>query len=289
MRRTLVGIALAGLGLIAAAPASATFPGANGRIVYDTTPPGAPPVIHTVLPSGSGRKVLGPGLMPSWSADGQRIVFSRGVNDQAEIYSMAADGSDLRRLTHSRANDLDPSYSPNGRKIIFESNAGIVVMKSNGSDQRVLVRGAGSHPTYSPDGKRIAYLVGRTAKHAPSIWVMRPNGSHKHLLLYLGSDGGSGPSYSPGGNKITFSRCSEHCGYFVARSDGTKVRRLPCPADYFRGITAPSYSPDGRRLLGETGQVDVVTLPLHSCSPKVVVSLSESDAALPDWQPVPAL
>jgi dipeptidyl aminopeptidase/acylaminoacyl peptidase len=272
---------------VLASSAVAAFPGQNGRIAYDITPPGAPPVIHTVLPSGHADKTLTSGLQPAWSPNGRRIAFTGGVNGQSEIYSMKADGTDRRRLTHTQGPEADPSYSPNGRRIVFESELGIETMRSDGSDRSVLVRGLGGKPTYSPDGRRIAYTVGSTAKQRPSIWVMDPNGTHKHRLLFLGSDGGWGPSYSPDGYTIAFSRCGVNCRYFFADSDGTHVRRQPCPGDYFRGVTAPSFSPDGRRLLGETPGANVVTLPLQSCSAKLVRNLSQDDAALPAWQPLP--
>jgi WD40 repeat protein len=287
MRRTLAVVIGAGCICLGATTAvSSTFPGTNGRIAYDLTPAGGPYTIHTILPSGDGEMRLGKGSMPAWSPSGKRIAFVLPVNSQAEIYSMAADGGDVRRLTHSPGDELAPSYSPSGDRIVFNGEAGIVVMRSDGSGQRVLSR-RGAGPTYSPDGKWIAYVVGSTSKLNASIWVMRRNGTDKHRLLSLGGNGGAIGSYSPDGSRISFSRCGSQCRYFVASSNGKQVRRLPCPPAYFRGVTAPSYSPDGRRLLGETPQVSIIKLPLHSCSPTVIARLSEDDAALPDWQPLP--
>lgn len=287
-QRRSVGLAVSAFVLVLAVSGStawATFPGANGRIAYDRTPPGGPYTIHSVMPSGHGDEPLGLGSMPSWSPNGQRLAFIRTVNGQGEVYSMAADGTDARRLTHTRINEASPTWSPGGRRIAFDGHSGITVMRSDGSDQRVLTD-HGDSAAYSPDRKWIAFIVGSTAKVNASIWVMRRNGTRQHRLLFLGPDGGWIGGYSPDGHKISFSRCGAQCRYFVADSNGEGVRRLPCPPDYFRGVTAPSYSPDGRRLLGETGAVDVVTLPLNSCSPTIVAHLSPDDAALPDWQPL---
>ena len=264
------------------ATAWATFPGANGRIAY-----GGKGGLHTILPSGSGDKLIAPNAgFPAWAPSGKRLAVVRLVDGQQEIYSMAEDGSNMRRLTHNDTDDVAPSYSPGGNKIAFSGIAGIVVMQSDGSDQRVLSR-RGSRPTYSPNQNWIAFLVGSTANHNASIWVMHRNGSDEHRLLFLGSEGGWIGGYSPDGRKIAFSRCAYRCRYFVAKADGTNVRPLPCPADYYYGTSAPLYSPSGRRLLGETSGLKLVTVPLHSCSPSVVVSLRANDAALPDWQPLP--
>jgi len=288
VRRTFLAIGVVGVWLAAVGPALATFPGANGRIAYDTASPGSLYVIHTILPSGHADKTLVPGYLPSWSPSGQRIVFTRAVNGQAEIYSMAADGDDMRRLTHSQFNDVGPSYAPGGNRILFTKTGNavprVMTMRRDGSDLRTLGTGVASE--WSPDRKWVAFIVGRTPKHRPSIWVMRPDGTDRHRLLFLGSQGGSGPHYSPAGRNLIFTRCGGDCRAFVAKSDGSNVRPLSCSPGYFYGASAPTYSPDGRRLLGETSALQVVTLPLHSCSAKVVATGADG-SIVPAWQPLP--
>jgi TolB protein len=61
---------------------------------------------------------------PDFSPDGSPIVYSRNsarrIHD--EIFSMRANGSHLRRLTRSKANDTFPTFSPRGRRIAFASD-----------------------------------------------------------------------------------------------------------------------------------------------------------------------
>lgn len=63
-----------------------------------------------------------------------------------EIFTIAPDGSDRRRLTHLPGNAYDASWSPNGRKIVFSRNAQVsprgdlYVMPANGSHTRRLTR-----------------------------------------------------------------------------------------------------------------------------------------------------
>ena len=61
---------------------------------------------------------------PNWSPDGARIVFDgdRLEKGDLEIYSMKADGSDVRRLTNNPALDALPAYSPDGKRIVFVSD-----------------------------------------------------------------------------------------------------------------------------------------------------------------------
>jgi Tol biopolymer transport system component len=62
------------------------------------------------------------GSHPTWSPDGEKIVFVSFRDGDNEIYTMDADGSDVTRLTEHEANHLYPTWSPDGEKIAFSSN-----------------------------------------------------------------------------------------------------------------------------------------------------------------------
>ena len=89
----------------------------------------------------------------------------------AEIYLMNPDGTNPRRLTNNAYGDAFPTLSPDGKKIVFDSNrltAGTVIngitynnisdlflMNTDGSEQTLLTRG--SSATWSPDSKNVAF------------------------------------------------------------------------------------------------------------------------------------
>jgi TolB protein len=116
------------------------------------------------------------GVSPSWSPDGRRLAFvsfadgndppcdAASCPPSGELYVVGADGSGLRRLTHSRADDEHPSWSPEGRRIAFSSGFSmrrqghprwLMVMSSSGGHAKRVGRFAGVlDPAWSPAGVR---------------------------------------------------------------------------------------------------------------------------------------
>src|SRR5262249_35916852 len=95
----------------------------------------------------------------SWSPDGSRLVFQSSAAGNFDLYVIDRDGSNLRVLAASPADDITPAFSPDGTHILFvserEGNREIYVMDADGSHPTNLSRDPGSdiHPSWSADGK----------------------------------------------------------------------------------------------------------------------------------------
>ena len=77
--------------------------------------------VWRVRRDGSGAERLTQGEEPVWSPDGRRIAFIRG----ADVYTMRADGSAVRRIMLSRVRNTDirgVAWSPDGRRIAFAAD-----------------------------------------------------------------------------------------------------------------------------------------------------------------------
>jgi Tol biopolymer transport system component len=99
---------------------------------------------------------------------------------------MGADGSHQRRLTDAPNFNGDPNFSPNGKKITFDTsrsanlNFEVFVMRADGNHERNLTNRTSSgesNPSFSPNGKKIAFESDRDGDK--EIYTMRSNGTRR--------------------------------------------------------------------------------------------------------------
>ena len=133
---------------------------------------------------------------PSWSPDGKHIVFSARRdghfrNDLLgltyEIYVMDADGGNQQRLTENRGNEWFPSWSPDGKRIVFtmsDNGTEIYVMDADGGNQQRLTNNQRNDrwPSWSPDSKRIVFASDRDRSPDFDIYVMDADGGNQQRL-----------------------------------------------------------------------------------------------------------
>lgn len=155
----------------------------------------------------NGAGPLGGATRPTWSPDGKRLLFYVGTFPGHALYVVDADGTHLHRL--SRIDSYDPAWSPRGDLIAVTLRGNrIAELNAAGAEVRILTHPGfcAEWPTWSPDGKKIAYAVSRGSCANPSsIHVVNVDGSHDTALTHhrFGTFD-QAPAWSPNGGEIAF-------------------------------------------------------------------------------------
>ena len=187
---------------------------------------------------------------------------------RGEIFVVGSNGAGHRNLTRTAtAAEWSPTPAPDGRRIAYLRSEGmrstIWVMNADGSGQRRLTSGGDSEvwPQWSPDGRRLAYMVWDAAACTPvsgsgcavtDVWTVDSDGSGQRKVL----DSAFQPRWSPDGSKLLFQRYDSNLatlGVYVARSDGTGVRQLVRATLWGSDRAPPAWSPSGRMVVYGVG------------------------------------
>jgi TolB protein len=230
----------------------------------------------------------------------------------SEIYLMRADGSDATRLTDNTFADAFPAQSPDGMQIIFDSNrkrieaealntSDLFIMKIDGSGQAFVTRG--SSPTWSPDGKRIAFHRSASGAGKPTrldpgaattdsdIFVMDMS-TRRPVNITKSADAiEDDADWSPTSDVIVYTSHrvdddqanSVTAEIYVRNADGTGApKRLTDNAEEER---SPSWSSDGSRIVFacRRGGRDFEICVMNADGSK---QKQLTDNALPDLSPV---
>jgi hypothetical protein len=188
-------------------------------------------------------------VAPAWSPDGRQIAFSRFTvgHGSSQIYIVDAAGRRVHRATHDSASDSYPTWLKDGR-IVFhgwdEGQPFLGYIDAGGRTVKVRgIPGDVDWVDWSPDGKRIAFQRGQSARgEQHEIWISNADGSDARLIV----ENAGHPDWSPDGTRIAFADGDNTLG--IVNADGTGRLRLGQGSQ-------PDWSPDGTTIVYTVGRL----------------------------------
>jgi len=203
------------------------------------------------------------------SPDGKRITYTyRG------LWIADLDGKNKEKLTSSCIHS--PNWSPDGKKIVFykagtwapdlkkviyckKEERGTYVIDIDNKNETLLIKGAWS-PSWSPDGKRIAFTEYNSGSQ---ICLTNVDGTDKIYLTSIPYKYNGHPDWSPDGKKIIF---DDRENVYIMNKDGSNqicLTNLKKP----HIASLPQWSPDGRKIFYWMGMRDSPARSLYIMNP----------------------
>ena len=193
---------------------------------------------------------------PLWSPDGRWIAFSANPDGNYDIFVMAADGSGIRRLTSSPRDEVEQTWTPDGKKLAYTEE----VKRPFGKRYSLWIKDLATDaverlapefpdsaalPNFSP----VAPLLAFTGKKTPGWDVFVYDRAARTYQALTEGGHACRPHFSPDGRTIAYvSHEADRRGdIWLMAADGGGKRRLTVrdeTSDYF-----PTWSPDGRAVV----------------------------------------
>lgn len=222
-----------------------------------------------------------------------RIVFVRQVSPGVkEIFQVDRDGAGLMQLTRHGSLTLSPTLASDGRLAYVTYKGGAPEIwgqrRKDGPHEKIYpTSGAGgmlSSPSWSPDGKRLAFVQGDRRGNS-DVMVLDLAVSRARRLTD-GTGINTEPSWNPNGNQLAFTSDREGGPQvFLMQDDGSNLRKLTSEGTY---NASPTWSPNGAMVAYVSrfeGKFDLFIYKLGEGKAYQIttgVSTSESPAWSPD-------
>jgi eukaryotic-like serine/threonine-protein kinase len=274
--------------------------GGSGQLAFASDRSGIPQVWVMNAEGKEPAQVTNMGdgaCQPSWSPDGERLVFispCRGFTESypgASLFIIRRDGKDIMPLVTLPGGDFDPNWSPDGTQILFTSlrDGRPHIFLYNLADHTVKRLSPNpnyeQYPAWSSDGTRIAYQTTR-GNGQPSIWIMSADGSEAREFSGNANGSAYSPAWSPLDDILIFTRTANQLWLVARQTDNAAAGEFRVN-ERVRPVYDPGFSPDGwwfSFTSTQDGNTDIYIMQRNGGS---LTRLTEDPAAdfHPTWRP----
>lgn len=197
----------------------------------------------------------------TWLPGGKYLSFTMvsgtGPKDfHSDIYTIKADGTDLKKITGDDKNEFGASWAKNGKRVLFSAgvkgdmtNSALYFAKRDGSEPVQLVAASQRmiQPELSPDGKKIIYVSFNDNKKA-QIFVMNSDGTDSRRLTMDSSISYFNPNWSPDGKRLVYyaEKGDQKDQVWMMNADGTNQTLLTNNTGH---NVFPAWAPDGKKII----------------------------------------
>ena len=185
-------------------------------------------------------------ILPSWSADNQRMVYTSFLGGTSDMYVISRRGGGRIRIPTGLGLNTSATFSPISNDIAFvgsvAGNPDIYIIKDDGTNLRRLTHDSSieSTPEWSPNGRQISFTSGRSG--SPQIYTMDAEGASVQRISFEG-EWNDDATWSPDGSQLAY----------TSRVNGRFQIRIADLATHQSRILAgegsneqPAWSPDGK-------------------------------------------
>lgn len=275
-------------------PTVAAPDGLGGRIVFTCTRADINQLCM-VFPTGTGEVARLTGevahdFYPSFSPDGNLIVFASNRDGNFDLYMKVLDGDILTQLTNDIGEISSASFSPDGTQIVFSNSVGgkpssLWTVNQKGENVLMLYEGPGNiaSPVWAPNGKSIAFAMSSAA--APETYEvfmldLDTNNVVPVTQGHLNNTGGS-VDWSPDGRLLLlFAGTPGDNDIYTFELVSGEVKQLTDGGNN----AAPSWSPDGRWIVFNSMRASE-NANIFIMRPDGSDVRQLTDDAEPNWQP----
>ena len=241
---------------------------------------------------------LGKALSPSWHPSGRWIVYADADDHGTRIAQVDLRTMRPQLLTAStRGLNITPVYTRDGKSIVWasggEAPAELMLASANGDDStaRPFVGRTGfetTSPSFSPDGKQIAFISPRPL--TPQVYIMNVDGTRLRLLTPVVPGKRSyrtSADWSPNGQEVAFMQQMGDFQVWTINVRDRVMRQLTTEGEN----EDPSWAPDGRHLSITTrrdpkiGGIRNIWI-LDTRTGRMRQLTQSAEARLSDWSPI---